>query len=289
MWPPKGTRALPCMPEMPSYPRQKARRHWLFGVGKTLPKPSPVTKSSPLAKSSPSRYHVFRFLYSIEKVATSMGVTRLQSPATLREATVEHLRNEIITGGLKPGELVRDAELAAQLGLSPTPVREAFVQLASEGLIEIEPNKLKRVAPINLVTIRELAAVQRVLWQTGYAWGVPKVGSAALDALGGALTDLHEARDKGNLRAMMLAHTDFHSIVVAAAGNRELGRIIADRYPLLERFILLRMPTYLSSEIIELDQAIYVALQQGDQAHALAIGEVIRERFAAALEAQSEH
>lgn len=214
-----------------------------------------------------------------------MGVTRLQSPATLREATVEHLRNQIVTGSLSPGEVLKDAELAAQLGLSPTPVREALVQLASEGLVEIQPNKLKRVAPLSLETMRELYAVQRVLWQTGYAWGVPKVGPEALDALGGAIAEQAEALDQGDRRAALLAHTDFHSIVVAAGGNRELGRLIADRYPLLERMILLRMSDAISHEMLDLNRAIYAALQRGDHERAIAIGERIRASFAEALDA----
>jgi DNA-binding GntR family transcriptional regulator len=214
-----------------------------------------------------------------------MGVTRLQSPSTLREATVEHLRNEIVTGALRPGEVLRDAELATQLGLSPTPVREALVQLASEGLVEIQPNKLKRVAPLNLATMRELYAVQRVLWQTGYAWGAPKVSSAALDALGGALADLGEALERNDPRAALLAHTDFHSVVVAAAGNGELGRLIADRYPLIERLILLRLPRFVSPELLAIDRSIYEALGRHDLERALALAEHIRASFADALEA----
>lgn len=214
-----------------------------------------------------------------------MGVTRLQSPSTLREATVEHLRNEIVTGALRAGEVLKDAELAAQLGLSPTPVREALVQLASEGLVEIQPNKLKRVAPLSLATTRELYAVQRVLWQTGYAWGAPKVGAAALDALGGALAEMAEAIERGDPRAALLAHTDFHSIVVAAAGNRELGRLIADRYPLLERLILLRLPHFLSPELLGIDRGIFEALARGDLERALALAEHIRATFAEALDA----
>jgi DNA-binding GntR family transcriptional regulator len=214
-----------------------------------------------------------------------MGVTRLQSPSTLREATVEHLRNEIVTGALEPGEVLRDAELATQLGLSPTPVREALVQLASEGLVEIQPNKLKRVAPLSLPTMRELYAVQRVLWQTGYAWGAPRVGSAALDALGGAVADLAEALERDEARAALLAHIDFHSIVVAAAGNGELNRLIADRYPLIERLILLRLPRFVSPEVLELNRGIYEALTRGDLERALALAEHIRASFADALDA----
>src|SRR6476661_3800887 len=143
-----------------------------------------------------------------------MSVARLQSPTTLREATVEHLRNEIVTGNLKPGELLREVDLANQLGLSPTPVREALVQLAGQGLVEIESNRLKRVAPLNLSSLREFVAVQRVLWQTGYNWGVPKVGPGELAAMKVALASLAEALEQRNSRAAFRADTQFHSIVV---------------------------------------------------------------------------
>jgi DNA-binding GntR family transcriptional regulator len=208
-----------------------------------------------------------------------MGVSRLQAPATLREATVEHLRNEIITGKLRPGELLKEVELSAQLGLSPTPLREALVQLAGQGLVEIESNRLKRVAPLNLPLMREFIAVQRVLWETGYKWGVPEVGPAELEAMKGALVELAEALSKGDARAAFLAHTDIHSIVVAASNNRELGRMIADRFALVERLVLLRMPDLVSQEMLEQNRTIYEALKRGDQALALACGEEIRAKF----------
>jgi DNA-binding GntR family transcriptional regulator len=213
-----------------------------------------------------------------------MGVIRLQVPATLREATVEHVREQIVTGALQPGEQLKDVELAEQLGLSPTPVREALVQLAGAGLVEIQSNKLKRVAPLDLNAMRDLAAIQRVLWQTGYAWGVPKVGPAAFDALGSALALLDEALGRGDARAALLAHTDFHSIVVAAAANGELNRLIADRYPLIERLMLLRMRQFVTGEMLDMNRAIYTALTRGDHERVIALGEMMRAEFAEALD-----
>ncbi len=214
-----------------------------------------------------------------------MGVTRLQTPSTLREATVDHLRNEIITGKLKPGELLKEVELAAQLGLSPTPIREALVQLAGQGLVEIEPNRLKRVAPLHLPTMCEFIAVQRVLWQTGYSWGLLRVGPAELEAMENALVDEAKALDQEDCRAAFLASTDFHSIVVAASGNRELGRLIADRFGLIERLVVLCLPGFVSQKMLEQDQAVLSALNRGDLAQALCCGEEIRVRFADALAA----
>lgn len=214
-----------------------------------------------------------------------MGVTRLQMPSTLREATVEHLRNEIVIGKLKPGELLKEVELASQLGLSPTPVREALVQLAGQGLVEIEPNRLKRVAPLNLPAMAELVAVQRVLWQTGYSWGLPKVGPAEIEAMESVHAETEEALARKDFRAAFLSSTDFHSIVVAASGNRELGRLIADRFGLIERLVFLRMPGFVSEKTLEQDQAVLSALKQGNLEQALCAGGTIRARFADALAA----
>src|SRR5947209_3876660 len=75
---------------------------------------------------------------------------------TRRDAVVERLRDEIITGTLRPGTILKDGELASRLGLSITPVREALTQLAAEGLIEMPPNRPKRVALLTRRRTREL-------------------------------------------------------------------------------------------------------------------------------------
>ena len=66
-------------------------------------------------------------------------------PLTRSEAIVRHLREEIVSGRLAPGTVVKDAELAESLGVSITPVREAIAQLAAEGLIDLSPNRTRRV------------------------------------------------------------------------------------------------------------------------------------------------
>ena len=82
---------------------------------------------------------------------------------TRRDEVVQQLREEIVSGMLRPGEVIKDAELAARLGLSITPVREALAQLAMEGLVEMPPNRAKRVAPLTKRSAIELCVVMRVL------------------------------------------------------------------------------------------------------------------------------
>ena len=70
------------------------------------------------------------------------------SPPTRREAVERQLRAEIVSGALPAGTVLKDAEIAARFGVSITPIREAIAQLAAEGLIDIAPNRTRRVTQL---------------------------------------------------------------------------------------------------------------------------------------------
>lgn len=82
---------------------------------------------------------------------------------TRKQAVLRQLRHEIQTGELAPGDLVVEGELASRLGVSVTPVREAVVELISEGIVQGEPNKRKRVAVVTQREAIELADYQGIL------------------------------------------------------------------------------------------------------------------------------
>ena len=60
-------------------------------------------------------------------------------PAQLERRVYERVRDEIVSGALRPGEQLVEARIAADLGVSKTPVREALIRLQRDGLVEIEP------------------------------------------------------------------------------------------------------------------------------------------------------
>jgi DNA-binding GntR family transcriptional regulator len=64
-----------------------------------------------------------------------------------RETAYEHVRGWITLGPLEPGEPIKDVEIAALLGISRTPVREALLKLAQEGLVEAFPGRDRLGAP----------------------------------------------------------------------------------------------------------------------------------------------
>lgn len=84
------------------------------------------------------------------------GPNNFVAPATRGEAVVVQLRREITTGALPPGAPVRDAEIAARLGVSITPVRESIAVLISEGLIDVLPNKRRQVTTLTQRQAEEL-------------------------------------------------------------------------------------------------------------------------------------
>lgn len=194
----------------------------------------------------------------------------LETPVTLRQAVVSRLRARIVTGSLAPGTLLRETALAQQLKVSATPIREALGTLASEGLVEIEAHRLKRVAPIDMAATRDLIRVQAELWRLGYQWGMPRIGPSQVSLLGEAIARYRAALVSEDHMAAIFASLDFHTIFIMASDNRELLRSTLDRRGLIARFIFLYGTRMLSPTGLSQHEAILEAFRAGDHSAVLA-------------------
>jgi DNA-binding GntR family transcriptional regulator len=123
----------------------------------------------------------------------SAAVASSVEPRLLAEEVVERLRDLIIQGELAPGVKLNERVLCERLRTSRTPVREAIKFLASEGLVELLPNRGAIVTPITATTVREMFVLL-----------------GALEALAGELACVHASdADLSEIRALhyqMLAH-----------------------------------------------------------------------------------
>ncbi|MFI5936729.1 GntR family transcriptional regulator [Actinoplanes sp. NPDC051494] len=147
-------------------------------------------------------------------------------PPTRTAAVVRQLRNEIVTGELPPGTLIKDAELAARLGVSITPVREAIAQLSVEGLIDIAPNRTRHVTKVTQKNALELIDVMSVLACAGFEWGVENLTGTHIDLMRQRQKEFVEGLRTGNVLAAAAAGADFSTIVILASGNRELQSMV---------------------------------------------------------------
>src|SRR3954452_11072191 len=191
-------------------------------------------------------------------------------PPTRTAAVVRQLRNEIVSGELPPGTLIKDAELAARLGVSITPVREAIAQLSVEGLIDIAPNRTRHVTQVTQKNALELIDVMGVLACAGFEWGVENLTDTHLDLLRQRQKEFVEGLRTGNVLAAGAAGADFSTIVILASGNRELQSMVDLVVARTMRILAMTAESDLWSTWIEGRYAIIDLLEAGDAKVALA-------------------
>jgi DNA-binding GntR family transcriptional regulator len=191
-------------------------------------------------------------------------------PPTRTAAVVHQLRNEIVTGELPPGTLIKDAELAARLGVSITPVREAIAQLSVEGLIDIAPNRTRHVTRVTQKNALELIDVMGVLAGAGFEWGVENLTDTHLDLLRQRQKEFVEALRTGDVLAAGAAGADFSTTVILASGNRELQSMVDLVVARTMRILAMTAESDLWSTWIEGHDAVIALLEAADTKGAVA-------------------
>ena len=148
------------------------------------------------------------------------------APSALYVQVAERLRVRILAHTLAPGSWIDEQALAAEFGISRTPLREALKVLAAEGLVTM---KLRRGAYVTEVTERDLVEVYHLLalLESDAAGVVARSASAAQLA---ELAALHEEleRQVGDRDGFFAANERFHLLLLAIADNRWRDQLVAD-------------------------------------------------------------
>jgi DNA-binding GntR family transcriptional regulator len=144
------------------------------------------------------------------------------------EAAYRALRERILSLSLAPGADLEESGLVAALGLSRTPVREAIIRLASEGLVKLTPNRGARVAPISLEEVRAFFEALDLCQRAVTRLAAARRPSGALGRIRAAGRAFEAAARTGDAGAMAETNFDFHMAVAEAAGNPWLARFFGD-------------------------------------------------------------
>lgn len=187
-----------------------------------------------------------------------------------REEVYAQLSAWIIDGTLQPGEALRDQDLAGQLGVSRTPVREALRRLEDEGLVETALNRWTRVAPLRAAQAAELYRVVETLEVLALRLAAPALTAPELDQLRDLDGQLREALGQRDARRAVEADTAFHDLWISRSGNGELQQTVRALKRKLRRVELAYFDAAAHSEA-SLDEhaAILDALQAGDTERAV--------------------
>jgi DNA-binding GntR family transcriptional regulator len=142
--------------------------------------------------------------------------------ATLRFQTSEKIRSGILKGSLKPGERVVERDLAEQLGTSLTVIREALIQLETEGFITKRPNSATYITQLGRSEIEQILVVRRVLEGFAFEEAARHANEERIQKLEALHLDAVTAARASDYQAYIHADLIWHDAVWQATGNEAL-------------------------------------------------------------------
>lgn len=176
-----------------------------------------------------------------------------------------HVKARVLDHTYPAGELLTEGEVAAQVGVSRTPVREALLRLEAEGLLRLYPKRGALVVPVSAREADEVIEARRVIEE----WAAPRA-LAAGDPLVRRLEELvEEMRRQCRLEDMAgFVATDraFHEAVVEAGGNSILTRLYAslrDRQLCMSSAAIRVSPQRMAAALVD-HEGLLAALRDGD-------------------------
>ena len=147
---------------------------------------------------------------------------------SLRGRVFSKIREDILNGKYKEHEELKEVAIGEELGVSRTPVREAFRQLELEGLIQIIPNKGAYVTGITAKDVQDIYMIRSLLEGLCAKWATEYITEEQLEELeeNVYLTDFHA--EKGHLDQMAELDNRFHHILYEACNSKQLARLLVD-------------------------------------------------------------
>jgi DNA-binding GntR family transcriptional regulator len=143
-----------------------------------------------------------------------------------KDRALDYVKSQVLTGAFPGGELISEGEVATALGMSRTPVREAFLQLEAAGLLRLYPKRGALVVPVSPNEVR--AVLDARLLMEDFAVGAviqrgPSACTAVFEQLSAQLQRQREAAAAAKLSEFLDSDRAFHQITLDAAGNTILA------------------------------------------------------------------
>ena len=160
----------------------------------------------------------------------------LQNHRPLREIVYEELKREILVGEIAPGTRMMEIELADEMGVSRTPVREAIRKLEKEGLVTIEPRKGAYASDVSIKDMVDVLEVREDLEAMAAAMAAQKVNKDEKQALIEATMEYKEAVESERTEDIIRCDEKFHQLIVNYSGNKTLIQLFSQVQELALRF-----------------------------------------------------
>ena len=161
---------------------------------------------------------------------------KLDSYKRLRDVVCEALREAITSGILQPGERLMETQIAEELGVSRTPVREAIRKLELEGFVIMMPRRGTYVADLSMKDINEVFEIRTSLEVLAAGLAAERITEEELEQLNRLLVKISEYIEAGDLDKIVETDVAFHDILYRASRNNRLVAIINNLREQTSRF-----------------------------------------------------
>ena len=179
-------------------------------------------------------------------MATKTGITPI-SPATqsLVDRVSHAVRRAILEGSLKPGETLSISDLATDLGVSHSPVREALQRLSGQGLVLLRPARTAIVMPLELEDLQELYRLRKLIEVDAAARAAPDLTDEDLKSLEHHLAGMSDTAVDTD--EFWESHNAFHSVLLAPVLSPRTERMITELWQAVERYLRI---VYIETDVL---------------------------------------
>jgi DNA-binding GntR family transcriptional regulator len=208
----------------------------------------------------------------------------------LLSATVKRLvLDRIVQGHYRPGERIVEFQLAKELGLSQSPVREGLRELAAVGIVTIHPRRGARVRMPTAKELSDVSVVRAEVDALAARLAAGRVPDRTLGTLEALIEEMLACLAREDFSGVTDADVRFHELIVAASENHALERAFDQLAPFARTFITLTLPGVDVHDIVLQHRPILEALRAHDadraaaaaRDHQLSVAELLRTHFPA--------
>jgi DNA-binding GntR family transcriptional regulator len=141
---------------------------------------------------------------------------------TYAETVYQKLRDEIVSGVLRPGDRLAETEIAARMGTSQGPIREALARLRSQGLIQVFPHRGSFVAELTTDDARDIYNIRSILERRALELALPNLSADDYRLLESDIEEMAETARNGDTIGNVTADMRFHRRIFEASGSATL-------------------------------------------------------------------
>ena len=174
------------------------------------------------------------------------------------------LRRRILQGDLAPGARLSETEIAAEIGVSRQPVREAFIRLAADGLAEVRPQRGTYISKISIAAVLSARLIREAVESDLARLTALARDSAVIETMQAEIALQQQADAKGDVNAFIESDDRFHRLLAVAAGHEAVWNDLERLKSQMNRLRHMSMRVFDRKQTIRQHQDILQALRDGD-------------------------